>query len=54
MDFEADRNPSDQPSLSEMTEKAIRILQKSSKGYFLFVEGNLLRDEFYSNSRKKG
>lgn len=27
------------PSLSEMTEAAIRLLQKESNGYFLFVEG---------------
>ncbi|XP_075158526.1 membrane-bound alkaline phosphatase-like [Haematobia irritans] len=29
----------DIPSLSEMTETAIRVLEKADKGYFLFVEG---------------
>lgn len=41
MEYEYDR-PSDtggEPSLSEMTAKAIEILSKSKKGYFLMVEG---------------
>lgn len=29
-----------EPSIAEMTEKAINILQKNTKGYFLLVEGN--------------
>ena len=28
-----------EPSITEMTEKAIRILNKNPKGYFLLVEG---------------
>ena len=28
-----------EPSLAEMTEKAIRILRKNNNGYFLLVEG---------------
>lgn len=28
-----------EPSIGEMTEKAIKILQRNPKGYFLFVEG---------------
>uniref|UniRef100_H2ZE59 Alkaline phosphatase n=1 Tax=Ciona savignyi TaxID=51511 RepID=H2ZE59_CIOSA len=41
MKYEALRNTdkAGEPSLAEMTEKAIRMLQKNSKGYFLFVEG---------------
>ncbi|KAK3774820.1 hypothetical protein RRG08_018811 [Elysia crispata] len=42
MAFDADRYERgkwSQPSLSDMTEKAIRILRKNEKGYFLFVEG---------------
>ncbi|XP_030008213.1 alkaline phosphatase, tissue-nonspecific isozyme [Sphaeramia orbicularis] len=37
--FEADRNPNMDPSIIETTEKAIRILQKNPKGFFLLVEG---------------
>lgn len=36
--YELDRNTSTDPSLVEMVEKAIKILSKNPKGYFLFVE----------------
>uniref|UniRef100_A0A672J7V4 alkaline phosphatase n=1 Tax=Salarias fasciatus TaxID=181472 RepID=A0A672J7V4_SALFA len=36
--YELDRDPSMDPSLSEMTEKAIKILSKNPNGFFLFVE----------------
>ena len=42
MAYDAERyesGPRSQPSLSEMTEKAIKILRKNEKGFFLFVEG---------------
>merc|ERR1712136_427796 len=44
LNFDVDRsNPlyevAGEPSLAEMTEKAIQILQKNPEGYFLFVEG---------------
>lgn len=32
-------DPAGEPSLAEMTEKAIKILQKNEKGFFLLVEG---------------
>lgn len=38
MKFEVFRNHTRDPSIVEMTEKAIQILSKNSKGYFLFVE----------------
>jgi len=38
MSYEDSRTES-QPSLTEMTEKAIQILQKNDNGYFLVVEG---------------
>lgn len=34
-----DRDPKLDPSIVEMTEKAIRILRKNPKGFFLLVEG---------------
>ncbi|PKO41741.1 MAG: alkaline phosphatase [Betaproteobacteria bacterium HGW-Betaproteobacteria-6] len=39
--YEADRanDPAGEPSLSEMTEKSIKMLQKNRKGFFLHVEG---------------
>ncbi|XP_040205618.1 alkaline phosphatase, tissue-nonspecific isozyme-like isoform X1 [Rana temporaria] len=39
MKYELSRDPSMDPSLAEMTEKAIKILSKNPKGFFLFVEG---------------
>jgi len=42
LDYDADRQKdtsSSQPSLADMTEKAIKMLRKNEKGYFLLVEG---------------
>lgn len=39
MKYDLNRNVTLDPSLAEMTEKAIRILSKNAKGFFLFVEG---------------
>ncbi|XP_057181990.1 intestinal-type alkaline phosphatase [Triplophysa rosa] len=38
--YELERNPNMDPSLTEMTEKAIKILRKNPKGFYLFVEDN--------------
>ena len=44
MQYEVERDQSSdgEPSLTEMTEKAIKILKKNSKGFFLMVEGLLI------------
>lgn len=39
MSYDLDRSASVEPSLAEMTTKAMDILSKNSKGYFLMVEG---------------
>ena len=41
MQYELERHEDGdgEPSLAEMTEKAIKILERSEKGYFRFVEG---------------
>lgn len=39
MDYHLDADEKTQPSLLDMTETAIQMLQKEEKGYFLFVEG---------------
>ena len=46
MRYEVDRaaDKAGEPSIEEMTEKAIKILQKNPKGYFLLVEGLLTED----------
>ena len=41
MKYEVNRlnDTAGEPSIEEMTEKAIKILQKNPKGFFLLVEG---------------
>ncbi|XP_069583122.1 alkaline phosphatase-like [Ranitomeya imitator] len=39
MKYELNRDKTMDPTLAEMTEKAIKILSKNPKGFFLFVEG---------------
>ena len=39
MEFDYARNDTNEPSLKEMTEKAIQILKKNPNGFFLLVEG---------------
>ncbi|XP_046389629.1 alkaline phosphatase, tissue-nonspecific isozyme-like [Ischnura elegans] len=52
MDFEADRDTSAEgdPSLAEMTKKAIQILQKNPHGFFLFVEGGRIDHAHHYNN----
>jgi len=43
MKYRADQqreDTDDEPTLADMTEKAIRILRRGNNGYFLLVEGN--------------
>lgn len=40
MSYELDRDKKKEPSLAEMTEKAIEILSKNEQGFFLMVEGS--------------
>lgn len=42
MNYEVDRedDTAGEPSIAEMTEKAIQILRKNPRGYFLLVEGD--------------
>ncbi|XP_054910784.1 intestinal-type alkaline phosphatase [Poeciliopsis prolifica] len=51
--YELERDTSMDPSLTEMTEKAIKILQKNPKGYFLFVEGGRIDHAHHGTQAKK-
>ncbi|EEB13659.1 Alkaline phosphatase, tissue-nonspecific isozyme precursor, putative [Pediculus humanus corporis] len=52
MDFETDRNtgPDGDPSLADMTRTALNMLQKSTKGFFLFVEGGRIDHAHHYNN----
>ena len=45
MQYELDREDDKEPSLEEMTEKAIQMLQKEEDGFFLLVEGIQYSDD---------
>ncbi|RUS85322.1 hypothetical protein EGW08_006923 [Elysia chlorotica] len=54
MDYELQRDSSasGQPSLAEMVDKAIRILRRNPKGYFLLVEGGRIDHAHHDNLGK--
>uniref|UniRef100_A0A8C5Q6J4 Alkaline phosphatase n=1 Tax=Leptobrachium leishanense TaxID=445787 RepID=A0A8C5Q6J4_9ANUR len=51
MNYELNRDPTTDPSLEEMTEKAIKILSKNKNGFFLFVEDEI--DHGHHDGRAK-
>ncbi|XP_066477672.1 alkaline phosphatase-like [Tiliqua scincoides] len=50
--YELDRNTSTDPSIVEMMEKAIRILRRNPRGFFLFVEGGRIDHGHHSSKAK--
>jgi alkaline phosphatase len=53
MSYEADRNAVNEPSLAEMTGKAVDILSKNPKGYFLMVEGGRIDHALHETNAKR-
>ena len=47
-------NDTSNPSLAEMTETALRILQKNDKGFYLFVEGGQETLPLYQRCAEEG
>lgn len=56
MNYELDRDPSKEPSLAEMTVKAIEVLRKAApagKGFFLMVEGGRIDHALHDTTAQK-
>lgn len=53
MSYDIDRDPAVEPSLAEMTTKAIDILAKNKKGFFLMVEGGRIDHALHETTAKK-
>lgn len=49
LSYDIDRDPSKEPSLAEMTTKALDVLSKGNKGFFLMVEGSQVDWAGHSN-----
>ncbi len=49
MSFDVDRDPLKEPSLKEMTEKALHLLSRNRNGFFLMVEGSMVDYAAHSN-----
>ncbi|TAM12464.1 MAG: alkaline phosphatase [Nevskiaceae bacterium] len=53
MSYDLDRDPTTEPSLAEMTTKAIDILAKNPNGYFLMVEGGRIDHALHETTARK-
>ncbi|GFQ80587.1 alkaline phosphatase, tissue-nonspecific isozyme, partial [Trichonephila clavata] len=49
-EVDRDKSPDGEPSLAEMTKKAIEILRKNPRGYFLMVEGGRIDHSHHFNN----
>ena len=47
------KNPAEEPSLIEMTKKAIKILSRNPNGYFLLVEGGRIDHGHHSSNARR-
>ena len=53
MSYDLDRNPANEPSLAEMTVKALKVLQQQRKGYFLMVEAGRIDHALHETNAKR-
>lgn len=53
MSYELDRDPAKEPSLPEMTAKAIDLLAAKKKGFFLMVEGGRIDHALHAANAKR-
>jgi len=53
MSYDLDRDPAKEPSLADMTTKAMDVLARNGKGYFLMVEGGRIDHALHETTAKK-
>ncbi|MBM3114910.1 alkaline phosphatase [Jeongeupia naejangsanensis] len=53
MSYDLDRDAGKEPSLAEMTTKAMQTLKQNGKGYFLMVEGGRIDHALHETTAKK-
>ncbi len=53
MSYDLDRDPAKEPSLAEMTVKAMDVLIKKNKSYFLMVEGGRIDHALHATNGKR-
>ncbi len=53
MSFDLDRDPAKEPSLAEMTTKAMDVLANNRRGYFLMVEGGRIDQALHPTLARK-
>jgi alkaline phosphatase len=53
MSYDLDRDPAKEPSLAEMTIKALQMVQKNANGYFLMVEGGRIDHALHETTARK-
>ncbi len=53
MSYELDRDPAKEPSITEMTVKAIDLLSKNPNGYYLMVEGGRIDHALHGTNAKR-
>jgi len=53
MSYDADRDPTKEPSLAQMSVKAVDILSKNANGFFLMVEGGRIDHALHGNNASR-
>lgn len=53
MTYDLDRDPAKEPSLAEMTTKALQVLKRNERGFFLMVEGGRIDHALHETTAKK-
>jgi len=53
MSYDLDRDPAKEPNLAQMSQKAIDILSKNKKGFFLMIEGGRIDHALHDTNARR-